>query len=70
MKPITREDIKGGGAWLAAARAWVQSNKLNGSQVTWGSDQVLVPPLTIRQVEEIAALVAIAAINEDRMKGK
>lgn len=56
--------LKDGGAWIGRARAWMQSRKHNGSRVTWGSDEVLQPPMTVRQVEEVAAVSAAAAINE------
>ena len=65
----TSEYTKGGGPWLGAARSWVQWNCKNGSDVTWGSNEELVPPLTIRQVEELAARVTDAAIPEmDKLK--
>ena len=63
------EYTKGGGKWLGAARNWVQWNCRNGEEVTWGSNDVLQPPLTIKQVEELAARVADAANSEaDKMK--
>ena len=63
------EYTKGGGPWLGAARSWVQWNCKNGSDVTWGSNEELVPPLTIRQVEELAARVTDADIPEmDKLK--
>lgn len=58
--------FKHGGAWLGRARAWMQNHKHNGSTVTWGSDEVLQPPMTVRQVEEVARVSAVAAINEDK----
>lgn len=56
--------IKNGGDWLGRARSWMQSRKHNGSTVTWGSHEVLQPPVTVREVEEIARLSAAAALNE------
>jgi hypothetical protein len=56
--------LRDGGAWIGRARAWMQNHKHNGSRVTWGSDEVLQPPMTVRQVEEVAADSAAAAINE------
>lgn len=52
-----------GGEWLGAARSWIQWNCHNGSDVTWGSDDVLRMGrnFTVRVVEEIAAH-AVAAI--------
>lgn len=53
-----------GGDWLGTVRRWVQFKKYNGNTVTWGSEEVLNPPMTIRQVEEVAKLAAVAAGNE------
>lgn len=53
-------DPKQGGDWLAAARSWLQWNTINGSIVLWGSDDEVRPPMTVRQVEEMAAKVAQA----------
>ncbi len=55
---------KHGGEWLGAARRWVKRRCHNGSHVTWGSNDELRPPLTIGQVEELAAAVADAANRE------
>ena len=57
-----------GGAWLGAARSWLQSNTMNGDRVTWGSNDIIQPHLTVKEIEDLAAHVAAAAINE--MKGK
>lgn len=43
---------KNGGKWLGTARSWIQHKCINGSDVTWGSNEVLKPYLTVRQVEE------------------
>ncbi len=53
-----------GAHWLGSVRRWVQQKKYNGSKVTWGSDDILHPPMTIRQVEEVSRVAAIAAGNE------
>jgi hypothetical protein len=58
-----QELLRKGGAWLGEARAWVQRKKLNGLRVTWGTNDVLEPPVTISEVEEIAAYAAAAEIN-------
>lgn len=55
-----------GGKWLGAAREWLQWNTLNGDSVTWGSSDVLRPSMTVKMVEEMAAHIAAAAINEER----
>lgn len=52
------------GKWLAAAREWIQSRCVNGSDVTWGSGDVLRPNLRVNDVEEIARHAAAAAINQ------
>jgi hypothetical protein len=57
-----RERLKNGGDWLGATRNWVQWKRRNGSQVTWGSNDVLLPHMTIKDVEEVALEAAIAAI--------
>lgn len=58
--------LRNGGAWLGRARSWMQSHKHNGSIVTWGSHDVLQPPVTVRELEEVAGLSAQAALNEDK----
>lgn len=53
-----------GGQWLAAARGWMQRKKRNGEHVTWGSGVALDPPITAREVEELAAEVAEDALRD------
>jgi hypothetical protein len=60
--------LKQGGEWLGAARRWLQWNTNNVDRVTWGSEDVLQPPFTVRQVEELAAHAAAAALN-GRIRG-
>lgn len=58
---------KKGGEWLGAARTWIQWNCINGSHVTWNSDEALRTthgPLNVKDVESIAAEAAHAAIKE------
>jgi len=55
-----------GGYWLLTARSWLQWNTRNGDSVTWNSDDIIEPPLTVKQVEDLAAHVAAAALNNDR----
>lgn len=63
-----RERVRGsdllrqGGEWLGTARNWLKWHKRNGDQVTWGSNDVLEGPFTVREVEELAADVAAAAM--------
>ena len=56
-----------GGQWLAEARGWMQTRFLNGSNVTWGSNDELLPrggPITVADIEEVAAMAVAAALNE------
>ena len=53
-----------GGEWLGAARKWIQTHFVNGSRVTWGSDDVLERKLTVSEVEDIAACAVEAAYKE------
>lgn len=52
--------LQAGGHWLGATRAWMQIHKHNGSTVTWDSAEVLQPPMTVRDVEAVAAEAAAA----------
>lgn len=67
MKTVTEYDIKRtGGAWLGAARSWMQRNFRNGSDVTWSSDEQLLGfTVTPFRIEELAAVSVAAYINED-----
>jgi len=62
------ELLRKGGKWLAAARSWLQWHRRNGSTIIWGSDEVLLPHFNARDVQELAADVAAAAINAERKK--
>lgn len=55
-----------GGKWLAAVRSKIQWLRAggNGSTVTWGSDEPILPALTAAEVEEIAAAAVEAATLE------
>lgn len=65
VKSLTpREMIKRGGKWLGAARTWMQWNRNNGDTVGWGSHEPLRPAMTAHDMEEYAAEVAIAAMQE------
>lgn len=59
-------ELKEGGAWLAAARGWMQSNVKNGDTLTWGSGETVHIPFC--KLEELAMRVAIAAVEEERAK--
>ena len=62
-------DLKrSGGRWLGAAREWLQWNTVNGDRATWGSDDAVQPQLTVRDIEDLAAHVAVAAIEEDQSR--
>ena len=58
-------NIQQGGKWLGAARSWLQWNTRNGESVTWGSQDVIDPPMTVKMIEDLAAKVAEAAIEEE-----
>lgn len=64
MHKILEDMRKSGGTWLGAARSWLQWHTHNGDRVTWGSQDVLQPPLTVRDAEDIAAHAAAAARYE------
>jgi len=66
LDAVVRAHDLHGGKWLGAAREWLQWNTLNGDSVTWGSSDVLRPNMTVKMVEELAAHIAAAAINEER----
>jgi hypothetical protein len=57
-----------GGWWLGAVRSWIQSNCINGSSVTWSSNEELrcTRAFTPALVEEIALVAAKA--EHQRMK--
>jgi hypothetical protein len=58
------ERLRMGGPWLGDARNWLKCHTRNGERVTWGSEEALEPPLTVRQVEEIAAVAVAAEMRE------
>lgn len=71
MKQVYEYELeKTGGKWLAAARNWLQCHRINGSSVIWGSGEVLRPHFTVKDIEELAAAVAAAAINEERARNE
>lgn len=55
--------LRQGGVWLGAARERVKQRGGNGCDVTWGSGDRLSPPMTIAEVEEIAAIAVAADRN-------
>jgi hypothetical protein len=48
-----RAYVARGGYWLGRVRDWIQRKKRNGDRVTWGSGEVLDPPMTEKEVEEV-----------------
>jgi len=57
------------GAWLKSARDWIWCRCINGEQVIWGSGEALIKrggPITVQDLEELASIIAAAAINEER----
>jgi hypothetical protein len=58
---LTKEEFKKqGGEWLGKARSWIQWNCIGGDGVVWGSQEVLRPALTVKQLEEVAGEAAYA----------
>lgn len=53
-----------GGEYLGAARSWIQQNCIRGDTLTWGSNQEVFPRMTVKMIEELAACVAAAVIND------
>jgi hypothetical protein len=58
--------LKKGGGFLGQIRFWIQFNFLNGSDVTWGSDDFLRKSgsFTVREVEHSAADIAAAVLQD------
>lgn len=53
------------GQWLSQVRNWIQWNCLNGSSVTWGSQEYLnIKPMTVNEMEALAAEIARATLQE------
>jgi hypothetical protein len=68
FEPVDEFDLrKRGGKWLAAARSWLQHKRttkgIRGDQITWGDENTRFE-LSARAVEELAACVTAAALNE------
>lgn len=62
---LTCHDVlREGGKWLGEIRNWIQCKKKNGERVIWGSSDVLQPPMTVREIEEICATAVAAERNE------
>lgn len=59
-----RESLRGGGAWLGAARNWLLWNKDANGRLTWGSEDEV--RMTVREIEELACDVATAALYESQ----
>lgn len=61
---VTAFDLmKRGGEWLGAARSWLQRHARNGDRVTWGSDDTIEHRFSVREIEDMAAEVAAAAMR-------
>lgn len=63
LEPCKDTSIRSG-AHLGVTRSWLQHHKLNGDSVTWGSREALRPPMTVREVEEVAQCAVDAALSE------
>ena len=64
MNSVANE-LKRGGEWLLKARTWMQSNIKDGDTLHWGSSQDVSIPFN--KLEEFALIVAIAAVQADRI---
>lgn len=54
-----------GGEHYGVVRNWIQCKATNGSDVTWGSQDVLRGvTFTVRVLEDLACKIAAAAIND------
>ena len=63
---VTPFELKrSGGAHLGAARSFLQRRVIGGDRLTWGSGEE-VKGLCVLDIEEMAAEIAAAAINDDR----
>lgn len=66
MKTVYGFDVRSkGGSWLSATRTWIQQHCYNGSDVTWGSAEILKPQMSVKAVEEIGAEAAAAVMTEN-----
>lgn len=70
---VTAEELLlKGGRWLGALRnriKWMRCGPLaNGERVTWGSDDRIEPPLSVREVEELGAEAAAAALVDEQVE--
>jgi len=61
---------KKGGSWLSEVRSYIQNNFINGSDVTWGSNEVLNPSITVKQLEEMASFIAAETYKDARRRQK
>lgn len=57
---------KTGGQWLGAVREWMKQKAINGSDVTWGSNEHLrfSSPPTVWDMEYLAACIASATLRD------
>lgn len=63
MKKVYAHELsKIGGKWLSSAREWIQQTRVNGDRVHWSSDDVV--HMTVKDIEDLAAHVAAAVMNE------
>lgn len=75
MKPDKKqvtplELMQQGGAWLGAVHSWIQTRVWNGEHATWGNqtEPIALKRPVVAELEELAAIVAAAAINEYESK--
>lgn len=66
LNQAVRKELEGGGAWLGAARTWMQWNIPGGDTLTWSSTHPVTIPFC--KLQELALEVAAAAIEADRKR--
>ena len=53
-----------GGCWIEVVRSWIIWNCRNGDRVIWGSNDIIAPDITVRQLEELGGEIAYAVYTE------
>lgn len=43
---------------VLTAQNWIQATRIGGDRVTWGSDEILYPHLTVKDIEELSQIIA------------
>lgn len=67
MRSEIKNELKRGGSWLGAARAWMQSNIKDGDRLCWSSTETV--SVRFCDLEELALEAATAAVAKERRDG-